>query len=188
MRTVEAQATRALGGFADGLHRRYRHRLANETLMLNELYLAVVYRPAAGMATSLVSRALAKRSATACATELTDALDACEKLARRSRASLARYEPEPLGVYRHGAVRCSSLLEYLGLLVNGEWQRMPLPLGPLNRGAGDLAPALRHRGNRIPAAVRTPGSRRMLGIKEYPTPSAVGMYNRLLSMPFVIRR
>ena len=24
----------------------------------------------------------------------------------------------------------------------------------------------------------------MLGIKEYPTPSAVGMYNRLLSAPF----
>src|ERR1700723_3958435 len=36
--------------FADGLHEKYRHRLANETLMVNEVYLAVVHRPAAGMA------------------------------------------------------------------------------------------------------------------------------------------
>ena len=34
---------------------------------------------------------------------------------------------------------------------------------------------------RLPVASRVGA---MLGIKEYPTPSAVGMYNRLLSAPF----
>ncbi len=34
--------------------------------------------------------------------ELADALDACEKLAQTLAASLARYEPELLGCYRHG--------------------------------------------------------------------------------------
>ena len=45
---------------------------------------------------------------------------------------MARYEPELLGVYVSGEFRYSSLLEYLGLLINGEWQRMPLPPAPLN--------------------------------------------------------
>src|SRR5580658_2368343 len=42
--------------FADALHRKYHNRLAQETLMLNEIYLAVVHRPTAGLATGLVSK------------------------------------------------------------------------------------------------------------------------------------
>src|ERR1700690_4587563 len=65
--------------FADGLHEKYRHRLANETLMMNEVYLAVVHRPTAGVAGGLVSKLLAgvqPRSTLI----LADALDAWEKL------------------------------------------------------------------------------------------------------------
>ena len=168
--------------FADGLHEKYRHRLANETLMMNELYLAVVHRPTAGMAGGLVSKLLAgvqPRSTLI----LADALDACEKLAQILKASLARYEPELLGVYRVADLWCSSLLEYLGLLVNGEAQRMPLPLGPLNGALATSrllfgAEAIEYR---APVGARVGA---MLGIKEYPTPSVVGMYNRLLSAPF----
>jgi type IV secretion system protein VirB4 len=99
--------------FADGLHTKYHHRLANETLMLNEVYLAIVHRPTAGVASGLVSKLLARalpRSTLA----LADALDACEKLAQTLKASLARYEPELLGVYQTAGLWCSSLLEYLG--------------------------------------------------------------------------
>ena len=38
-------------GFAAQLERKYRERLAGETLMVNELYLSTVYRPTAGLAT-----------------------------------------------------------------------------------------------------------------------------------------
>lgn len=168
--------------FADGLHTKYHHRLANETLMLNEVYLAIVHRPIAGVASGLVSKLLARaqpRSNLA----LADALDACEKLAQTLKASLARYDPELLGVYRSADLWCSSLLEYLGLLLNGEGQRMPLPFGPLN---GALATARLLFGAEA-IEYRSPSGTRvgaMLGIKEYPTPSVVGMYNRLLSAPF----
>jgi type IV secretion system protein VirB4 len=179
-----AQGQRARG-FADSLHDKYHHRLANETLMLNEVYLAIVHRPAAGVATSLVSKALARsqRAGAGAKIALSDALDACEKLAQVLLASLARYDPEPLGVYRAGRVPCSSLLEYFGLLVNGEWQRVPLPFGPVNQA---LATSRLLFGTetieyRPPCGTRVAG---ILGIKEYPTPSAVGMYNRLLAMPF----
>jgi type IV secretion system protein VirB4 len=168
--------------FADGLYTKYHHRLANETLMLNEVYLAIVHRPTAGVASGLVSKLLARaqpRSTLA----LADARDACEKLAQTLQASLARYEPELLGVYRTANMWCSSLLEYLGLLLNGEGQRMPLPFGLLNSALATSrllfgAEAIEYRS---PSGTRVGA---MLGIKEYPTPSVVGMYNRLLSAPF----
>jgi type IV secretion system protein VirB4 len=168
--------------FADGLHRKYHQRLAHETLMLNEIYLATVHRPTAGIATGLVSKALSRAQRDS-SMALVDALDACEKLSQTLLASLARYDPEPLGVYRAGKLTCSSLLEYFGLLINGEWQRIPLPAGPLNQALATSrllfgTEAIEYR---LPNGSRVSG---VLGIKEYPTPSAVGMYNRLLSAPF----
>ena len=76
----------------------------------------------------------------------------------------------------------SSLLEYLALLVNGEHQRIPLPRGPLNEA---LASTRLFFGNEA-IEYRTPTESRagaVLGIKEYPTPTVVGMYDRLLSAP-----
>jgi type IV secretion system protein VirB4 len=185
--TGETQAdgdavTRGSGGFAAELERRYRRRLREETLMQNELYLAVLFRPVAGKATGWLARAIAKTQRDAARAELADALDACEKLAQTLRASLARYEPEPLGCYRHGPIWCSSLLEYLGLLINGERCRVPLPRGPLHRSLtharvfiGTEAIECRSAGETRVAAI--------LGIKEYPTPTTAGMYDRLLSAP-----
>jgi type IV secretion system protein VirB4 len=170
-------------GFADRLTTRYRERLAGETLMVNDLYIAVCYRPAAGVAAGVVAKMLGRTRAAPADAELLDALDNCTKLAQTLCAALARYEPEALGVYRCGEAWCSSLLEYLGLLINGEWRRIPLPAGPLNAA---LATTRLLFGNeaieyRMPAATRVGA---MLGIKEYPTPSVIGMYNRLLSAPF----
>ncbi len=169
--------------FARALHAKYRSRLANETLMINEVYLAVVYRPTSGVATSLASKVLARAQRDRPQLDFADALDACEKLAQTLTASLARYEPDLLGTYRSGNAWCSSLLEYLGLLINGEWQRSPLPSGPLNRALASTrlffgTEAIEYRS---PTATYVGA---MLGIKEYPTPSVVGMYNRLLSAPF----
>jgi type IV secretion system protein VirB4 len=169
--------------FADGLHDKYRQRLANETLMMNEVYLAIVHRPTAGAASGLVSRFLMKAQRAGSKLALADALDACEKLAQTLTASLARYEPALLGAYQGAGLWCSSLLEYLGILVNGEAQCMPLPFGPVNHAIATSrvligTEAIEYRS---PAGTRVGA---MLGIKEYPTPSVVGMYNRLLSAPF----
>jgi len=170
-------------GFVDVLTARYRERLAGETLMVNELYLALLYRPAAGLAAGMLSRALSRTRSVSSGLELADALDACAKLGQMTRASLVRYEPEALGTYRWGSTWCSSLLEYLALLINGEWRRVPLPAGLLSEG---LATTRLLFGTET-IEYRTPSATRvgaMLGIKEYPTPSVIGMYNRLLSAPF----
>src|SRR3984885_597284 len=98
--------------FADSLHAKYRRRLANETLMINDVYLAVVHRPTSGVATGWVSKALVKMRRDGSSRVYADALDTCEKLVQTFSASLARYEPDILGIYRSGNIWCSSLLEY----------------------------------------------------------------------------
>src|ERR1019366_2797091 len=120
------------GGFAAALLDKYRERLAHEALMVNELYLCIVYRPAAGIATGLIARALSRANRETSQAESSEALEACGKLAQAIRASLARYEPQLLGCYRHGGTSYSALLEFLGVLINGEWQRVPLSRNPLN--------------------------------------------------------
>jgi type IV secretion system protein VirB4 len=172
-------------GFADRLHARYCERLAGQTLMMNELYLAVLYRPAAGLAAGVVSRVLARTQPASAGLELADALETCAKLSQTVRASLARYEPEVLQTYRREDVWYSALLEYLALLVNGERRPVPLPAGPIN----EVLATMRVLFGTEAIEYRLAGSTRVgaiLGIKEYPTPSVVGMYNRLLSAPFAL--
>jgi type IV secretion system protein VirB4 len=170
-------------GFADLLRRRYDTRLNGETLMANELYLSTVYRPAAGAAVGVAAGLLARVHRDAAQENHLEALECCEKLAQTIAASLLRYEPQRLGCYRSHDVWFSELLEFLGMLINGETQPMPLPHGPLAHSFGTSrlffgAEAIEYRSA---AGTRIAG---MLGIKEYPTPSVTGMFDRLLSAPF----
>ena len=87
-----------VSGFAHALATRYASRLAGETLMVNELYLALLFRPAAGLAAGLVSTVLTRTRRRERPMELNRALETCAKLAQTVLASLARYDPEPLGV------------------------------------------------------------------------------------------
>lgn len=170
-------------GFARRLEAKYRARLAEETLMVNELYLALVYRPVASVATSWVSRLLSRAKPQESELEIRDALDACEKLAQTVRASLDRYEPELLGVYSRGPREYSRLLEFLNFLVSGEARPVPLPRAPLNEvlGSTRLLFGFEAIEYRLPTETRVGA---VLGIKEYPTPTVVGMFDRLLAVPF----
>ncbi len=170
------------GDFAARLHAKYQRRLAQEILMLNEVYIALVYRPIAGAAEGFLARLLLRAQRDGDHRERGDALDACEKLAQTLRASLARYEPEALGSYRRGARWCSSLLEYLGMLINGSWQCMPLPRGPVHEMLAGSRLLFGSETIEYRAATGTRAGA-MLGIKEYPTPTAVGMFDSLLSAP-----
>jgi type IV secretion system protein VirB4 len=177
-------AMRNIGlGFAGELEARYFKRLAGETLMVNELYLATVYRPVAGVGVRPLSRALSSSSSSSLRDELEDALDACEKTAQMVGASLARYEPELLCVEMSGGQPRSRLLQFLSVLINGEEHPIGLPRAPLNEvlATSRLSFGTEVLEYRLPSASRLGA---VLGIKEYPTPSVVGMLNRLLSVPF----
>jgi type IV secretion system protein VirB4 len=169
--------------FAGALEHRYRARLSQQTLMVNELYLSLVYRPTAGVATGLASRVLKRAQPGSSAWELADAVESCEKLRDTVKASLARYEPEALTVYSRRGRTYSGLLNLFATLINGEVREVPLPAAPLNEvlGCARLSFGTEVLEYRQPTATRVGA---MLGIKEYPTPTHVGMFDRLLSAPF----
>ncbi len=182
-RSGGAPAVDSCGDFAARLQARYESRLCGESIRQNELYLSIVHRPANGMAAGWVARALRKSGRHAVDAELGAALEECAKQAQALRASLARYQPELLGCRQHHGIWYSSLLEFLALLINGEPQRMPLARVPLNRllACVRLSFGTEILEYRSAAATRVGA---MLGIKEYPTPTWVGMYDPLLSAPF----
>ena len=169
--------------FASALAASYEQRLAQQVLMVNELYLSLVFRPVAGAAPGVLARLMKSNQRTRAEGVDADALDYCEKLAQTLSAALARYEPERLGICSHAGHTRSTLLEFLGLLVNGEQQPMPLPRAPLRNVLATTRPLFGTEviEYRMPAGTRVGA---MLGIKEYPTPSVVGMFDALLSAPF----
>jgi type IV secretion system protein VirB4 len=170
-------------GFARDLKAKYLKRLSAETLMVNDLYVSVVYRPAAGFAVGAASRLFSKSHPAEAQLELKDSLDACEKLGQTLLSSLARYEPQVLGVYEWEGRTCSSLLEFFGLLLNGEWQRIVLPRAPIAEVLATTRPLFGFE----TIEYRTPTRTRlgaMLGIVEYSTPTVTGVFDTLLSTPF----
>ncbi|MGH8240582.1 MAG: VirB4 family type IV secretion/conjugal transfer ATPase, partial [Steroidobacteraceae bacterium] len=182
-REVVATAPAETSGFAATLAAMYRERLSSETLMVNELYLSVVYRPVAGAAPGLLSRIASKRAPKAQAVERADAIDASEKLAQTIASSLARYEPERLHIYESGGHHFSGVLEFFAVLLNAEWQAVPLSWAPLN----DVLATTRAIFGNETIEYRLPTQTRLgaiLGIKEYATPTIVGMLDSLLSAPF----
>jgi len=169
--------------FAERLAARYQARLSTETLMVNELYLSVAYRPIAGAAPNLVARLLSAKAGGHRLAEHTDALDACEKLAQTVGSSLARYDPERLGVYESGGRLYSRVLEFFGQLVNADLSPVPLPTAPIDEVLATTriifgSETIEYR---LPTQTRFGA---ILGIKEYASPTTVGMYNVLLSAPF----
>ena len=164
-----AGATVKEADFAGLLAAKYQRRLSTETLMVNDLYLSVVYRPVAGAASGLVAKVLSKRPRHRGEEDLDAALDACAKLGQTIGASLARYEPEPLGVYLHRGRHYSGLLEFLALLVNAEFQRIPVPRAPIANALATTRPVFGTEviEYRLPTETRVGA---FLGIKEYRRP------------------
>ena len=173
----------AAADFAERLSTRYQARLSTETLMVNELYLSLAYRPIAGAAPNLVARLLSTKAGEHRLAEHTDALDACEKLAQTVGSSLARYDPERLGVYESSGRLYSRVLEFFGQLVNADLSPVPLPTAPLDEVLATTriifgSETIEYR---LPTQTRFGA---ILGIKEYASPTTVGMSNVLLSAPF----
>jgi len=169
--------------FASQLANKYQKRLADETLMVNEIYLSLVYRPVAGAASSVLAKALSSKSRSAENDSLSDALDACQKLGGTLLTAFARYEPEHLGVYCRDERYYSRPLEFFALLINGEYQALALPRASIDEVLATTRPLFGTEviEYRLPTETRFGA---MLGIKEYPTPTTVGMYDALLSAPF----
>jgi len=184
-REIGYPAGRTVPGFAGEVEHRYRQQMAGERLMVNELYLSLVFRPQPTRIGNATLRLLRQTDPASIQAELRDSLDACAKLRQELIAALERYDPIALGIYRLDGKDAlfSSLAEFQGLLINGERQRMPLTRSPLNEVLATTRPFFGNEAMEYRTGTQTRVGA-FLGIKEYPTPTAPGMFSALLSASF----
>jgi type IV secretion system protein VirB4 len=190
--------------FSQELHDRYTASFAGYRMMANELYLTLIYRPQKNRAASfftgvakgidaLLSTVLGKAGAKLSAslgmkheTSLDElayrqdkAIEELNDAAYQVQSSLKKFDLEPLTTYTHNDVRFSQPLEFLGYLLNGVWERVPLRDA---RICETLATSrIFFGGEKV--EIRTPAGRRigaLLDFKDYPEFSEPGILNPIL--------
>lgn len=123
--------------FCRQLDQRYRASFSGYNLMVNDLYLTVVYRPVVDKVMSFFG-SMEKEGLEAKKKRQAAAIKAVEDINLRIKQSLGKYDPENLGIYwtndageviedgSEGGYAYSSALEFLAFLVNGEHHRIPV--------------------------------------------------------------
>jgi type IV secretion system protein VirB4 len=171
--------------FSNQVDVRWRSRLMDRQLYVNELYLTLVRRPLVGrigMADRLskwLGRTSANNDASSQA-ELRQLNAAREAL----EASLSNYDPRRLQVYEGETGLCSEQLEFLSALYNGETRPVLLPHSDIGhylperrvsfgQNALELAPNGRIQ-RRFSAIV---------SVKDYAGQTRLGMFDELLRLP-----
>ncbi|MFA1791621.1 VirB4 family type IV secretion/conjugal transfer ATPase [Xanthomonas campestris] len=178
----------APGSFAAAVNDRYRRRVMSDTMMVNDLYVTIVYSPKSNGLQKFISRFERPKPAEARA-RLDDALEAIEEVTRTVQAGLRDYRPARLSWYEQDGNWFSEILEFFGYLLNGEWIQVPVPRlrpGQDTSIAEQLATSRPYFGGESFEVRGATHSRlgAIVALKEYPSASAPGFMNKLLGMPF----
>jgi type IV secretion system protein VirB4 len=169
-------------GFARAFNEKYRAHMAGERMLVNELYVTLVYRPEP-MRAAKVFDFMGKSQIDQRDKQLEE-LEVVEELAATALAALDRYEPELLGCYAHRGVMFSEVCEFLAYLLDGQWRRFPLPRAEIRDVLATARPFFGKGGLlslKNPAATQYGA---ILTIQEYPAITCPGILNELLGMPF----
>ncbi|MEI6706026.1 MAG: VirB4 family type IV secretion/conjugal transfer ATPase [Methylococcales bacterium] len=170
-------------GFCHDFNEKYRQQMADEKMLVNELYLTLVYRPQPIKVANLFHR-FGKKSPSELRQRQLDEIQTLDDVMSASLVALDRYEPELLGCYEYKGNMFSDILEFLAFLVNGEWQRFPLPRADINKILATSRPFFGKGGLlALKGATKTQYAA-ILSIQEYPAITCPGILNDLLSMPF----
>ena len=170
--------------FCEELATRYYASFAGYRMMANELYLTLVYRPHRTRLGRFFSQA-ARRTPADIRRDQHEALKVMAELAAQLESGLKPWDPVALGVYRkpirytQRPVRFSSALEFLGYLVNGGWESVPVPSGRI----AEALPTSRLFFRTEKVEIRMPGATRyaaLLDLKDYPEETEPGILDGLL--------
>lgn len=170
-------------GFCREFNEKYRKHMASDRMLVNELYLTVVYRPQPVKAVKLLD-IFSSKDPKELQQRQTEELEVVEDLIGVALASLDRYDPELLGCYEHKGNMFSEVLEFLAFLVDGEWRRFPLPRSEIREVLATSRPFFGKGGL---MSLKGPTSTQFGGavtIQEYPSITCPGILNELLGMPF----
>lgn len=170
-------------GFAKDFTNRYMEKISGEVLMVNEIYLTIIYRPMTSTVGRVLSGFARKKNENAAKEDDEASLETLEHVVTEVMSGLTRYEPERLGMYEHKGILFSEALEFFGYLTNLEWNRVPV----LQASARSYLSVSRPIFGTETLEVRRPcGSiyGAMLGYTGYPYKSPVGSYDGLLTEPY----
>jgi len=166
--------------FCRDLNDQYYKTFDTYRQMATELYVTIVFRPMPSRTARLFKR-MATRTVDEIKTKHADEMVVLDDTAKQFEASMARYAPERLSTYTKYGVVCSQMLSFLGFLVNGVWEDVPMRRADI----GEYLPTSRlHFGDRNGALeIWHPSARKFVGFldfKEYPKFSEPGMTNCIL--------
>ncbi len=169
-------------GFCHDFNEKYQQRISRQRMLVNELYLTIVYRPQPVKFTQWLDRFGTKGHELR--VKQLEEIQAINDLGGAALASLDRYEPELLGCYGHNGVMFSELLEFLAFLVDGEWRRFPLPRAEIKDILCTSRPFFGKGGMMALSGPTRTQYAGILAIQDYPSNTFPGILNGLLSLPF----
>jgi type IV secretion system protein VirB4 len=111
--------------FCRQLDSKYRETFTGVKLMVNDLYLTVVYRPVVDKVMSFFEK-FERESPETRKVRQARSIERLEDINRAILGALAKYGVELLGTYEDRGHVYSSALEWLGFLVNGEKEQVPV--------------------------------------------------------------
>ena len=170
-------------GFIHDLNEKYRAQMGADTLMINELYVSVVYRPQP-MKAGRIFDMFAPIGMRERIEEQQDHIDQVDDLIKTTLVALDRYEPQLLGCYELNGHMFSEACEFLAYLINGEWHRIPLPRAELRDVVTTVRPFFTKAGLMSLLSPTKTTYAAALAIQEYPAHTAPGMLDDLLSVPY----
>ena len=162
------------------LNEKYAATVCQNQLMVNELYLSVIYRVANPVRSWFSKRACNQEQLLA---EQQQAINQLGEVMDTIMASLAVYVPHRLGVHVKQGVLYSELVTLMDYLVNGEWQPRALPKANIAHSLARIRPFFGSDTFALKGITQTRLGA-SLGIAEYPEHTEAGLLNALLSAPF----
>lgn len=169
------------GVFDKTLDDKYRAHLGQKRMMVNELYLTIIYRSAITKAAGFFSKM--ERDRIVLAQQQDEAIEKLNELVSVVTSSLSTYGPHVLGTYLRLGRLHSEILEFLDFLVNGDWTPRALPRKTLSDCLARNRPFFGADAFELRGVVDSKIGA-ILGIAEYPEGTEAGLLNALLSAPF----
>lgn len=174
--------------FSQELDAAWRHRMADKTLYVNDLFLTIVRRPPPGRAGFLDRvRSWFDRSGLDDDARAARDLRELDTVREALVAQLGSYAPRLLSVYQTDHGPCSELLEFLSVLLNAEMRPVRLP----HQDIGAYLPYRRISFGQDTIELGPVGASprnfvSMISIKDYPANTGAGMLDEILRLPFEI--
>ena len=169
-------------GFCQDFNEKYKESISGRRMLVNELYLTIVYRPQPVKFNKFIELFGQKEHQRR--EKQLEEIETINDIGGAAMSSLDRYEPEMLGCYEHNGFMFSEMLEFLAFLVDGEWRRFPLPRAEIKDILSTSRPFFGKGGLmslKGPTMTQYAG---ILAIQDYPSSTFPGILNGLLSLPF----